>query len=773
MKLETEDGKKIRTTGNHPYLTKQGWQKVANLNVGEEIAVPKENLTALFGNQNNQSNSNGQQGAKDIETSHNSVNIVHDYLDDNKVSDQNTKDKINPEITVAQLSELLKNGAMKTDAKNTWAMSREISERVSNLDSDRVIYSYFNNSNSQTDVKWEQIAKIEYAGEEQVYDIEVEGTHNFIANGIVAHNTYLSGNVGIGTSSPAYGLELMASSTLGYFGVSGSTQGDVFVIDASGRVGVATATPAYALDVWGSLAVGTTTVPAFFVNSDTGLVGIGTTTPAYTLDVVGDLRATATSTFDANVCIGGVCYSSWPAGGAGLDTWLISGTQMYATDTISSLAYGTSSSANYFSIATNTAEWLVVDTNGLVGIGTTSPSALLDLFRPSTGNIFAISSTTAGDLVTIDNSGNVGIGSTTPGYLLTVDGGGATSTVILGVSGGARFAGTVLSDAGGADIAESYPIDPTCQESNGCPEAGDLVSVGENQIIQKSQVSYDSKLIGAVSENAGFILTGGLDEVSSRQVGLVGRLSVKVSLENGLIAIGDYLTSASSTPGVAMKATEPGRVIGMALESYGSSEIGKIMVFINPHWYGGQLAVDGSLAAESSNLSESDTDNSSTPNTGVGSLLADFVQKVKDALASLGLTIENGIAQVKELVTDKLFAKKARIEKLEMVDKATGEIYCTWIENGEWQKVKGECSESNPAENTNPAENSSPSISEPLPATENPPLPEETPATTEPQSPTEQSAIEQPTEPTQPEQPAAEQQPTEPISSLSEPAATP
>jgi hypothetical protein len=25
------------------------------------------------------------------------------------------------------------------------------------------------------------------------------------------------------------------------------------------------------------------------------------------------------------------------------------------------------------------------------------------------------------------------------------------------------------------------------------------------------------------------------------------------------------------------------------------------------------------------------------------------------------------------------------------VDKATGEIYCTWIENGEWKKVKGEC----------------------------------------------------------------------------------
>ncbi len=30
---------------------------------------------------------------------------------------------------------------------------------------------------------------IEYVGREQVYDIEVEGTHNFIGNGIFAHNT--------------------------------------------------------------------------------------------------------------------------------------------------------------------------------------------------------------------------------------------------------------------------------------------------------------------------------------------------------------------------------------------------------------------------------------------------------------------------------------------------------------------------------------------------------------------------------------------------------
>ncbi len=68
-------------------------------------------------------------------------------------------------------------------------------------------------------VGWDRIAKIEYVGYEQVYDIEVEGTHNFVGNDIIAHNTFLataSGNVGIGstplttsgTTGPSQALEV-------------------------------------------------------------------------------------------------------------------------------------------------------------------------------------------------------------------------------------------------------------------------------------------------------------------------------------------------------------------------------------------------------------------------------------------------------------------------------------------------------------------------------------------------------------------------------------
>ena len=44
---------------------------------------------------------------------------------------------------------------------------------------------------SSSPVLWDPIVSIDPLGFEQVWDIEVEGTHNFIGNGIFAHNTYL------------------------------------------------------------------------------------------------------------------------------------------------------------------------------------------------------------------------------------------------------------------------------------------------------------------------------------------------------------------------------------------------------------------------------------------------------------------------------------------------------------------------------------------------------------------------------------------------------
>ncbi|MBW7884807.1 MAG: DNA polymerase III subunit alpha [Caldilineaceae bacterium] len=41
-----------------------------------------------------------------------------------------------------------------------------------------------------SDVYWDEIVSIEYVGEKQTYDLEVPGTHNFVANDILVHNSH-------------------------------------------------------------------------------------------------------------------------------------------------------------------------------------------------------------------------------------------------------------------------------------------------------------------------------------------------------------------------------------------------------------------------------------------------------------------------------------------------------------------------------------------------------------------------------------------------------
>lgn len=135
------------------------------------------------------------------------------------------------------------------------------------------------------------------------------------------------------------------------------------------------------------------------------------------------------------------------------------------------------------------------------------------------------------------------------------------------------------------DVAEDYPVsDPSI-------EAGDLVMIdpratADSPLVTKSQQAYEAKLAGAISTKPGVRLSDWQKDspLPLRPVALTGQTPVKVSLENGPIQAGDLLTS-SSTPGVAMKATKAGIIIGKALQPYSGPNINKINVFINTSWY--------------------------------------------------------------------------------------------------------------------------------------------------------------------------------------------
>jgi hypothetical protein len=126
-----------------------------------------------------------------------------------------------------------------------------------------------------------------------------------------------------------------------------------------------------------------------------------------------------------------------------------------------------------------------------------------------------------------------------------------------------------------ADLAEWIPY------TGAEPQPGEVLSVGDASVSAKqSNAPYATTIIGVVTSTPA--TTMGADDGHSVKMALTGRVPVKVSMENGPIAPGDYLTS-SSTPGYAMKATRAGNVIGKALETYnGTGGSDTILVQVQP-----------------------------------------------------------------------------------------------------------------------------------------------------------------------------------------------
>ena len=321
---------------------------------------------------------------------------------------------------------------------------------------------------------------------------------------------------------------------------------------------------------------------------------------------------------------------------------------------------------------------LTLRDNGSVGIGTTAPTinASSGLHIGGTTSELHLTSTAGGAAATdgsivqqysdnvlyIYNRENAGmvLGTNNAGRIEIAAGGAVTiPNIATGSPAYVIETNGVLAAGGWADLAEYMPLDSINYESGELISARiptqqeiDNESTKESFIGTLSSVSYDSQLIGVVSQ-PGTPGLGPVDKENYKAITLVGRVPVKVSTENGPISVGDYLTS-STTPGVAMKATKPGTVIGKALEAFPNTSsisdnssivTGSILVFVNLTWYGGEINSNGTLGT----IVET-----SSPLFPTSELMASVFQGLKD----VGVEIYNGILKVAQIVVKTLVVEK-------------------------------------------------------------------------------------------------------------------
>ena len=110
---------------------------------------------------------------------------------------------------------------------------------------------------------------------------------------------------------------------------------------------------------------------------------------------------------------------------------------------------------------------------------------------------------------------------------------------------------------------------------------GAIISNTDNG-YSRSSIEYDGGVYGVVSKTPAI----GLENIPNTGLTYVvysGPTMVDVSTSNGEIKKNDFITS-SKTPGVGIKATQNGFVLGIALEDYSGNENKKILVNVSPHY---------------------------------------------------------------------------------------------------------------------------------------------------------------------------------------------
>lgn len=407
--------------------------------------------------------------------------------------------------------------------------------------------------------------------------VSITGANQVLENGVTIRFTATTGH----TLNDYWYMSALNPDAIAVKTSAGTT---AFVVSKDGMIGAGTSTP------WANFAVGTHNLaiatPSFIIASSStgvatstqfiiknGMVGVGTTSPWRTLSVTGSVAfdglTTAGSSGDA-VCLSASKELIVNTGAqtctvssarfkdniapisSGLDTILklnpVTFTYKDATDEHIGLIAEEVNAVEprlIFTESDGTTPRGVryEDLAALTVSAVKSLAGVLEVTQdPTTGQFISERLNSIEDRVTIleNNSG--------------------TSTAIS-----AKLGATVIG--GQFEVADTSI------------EGGDIVAVDTSQSSTVTKAQAYSDAFGVVAFDSTTFTSTSLDTDATRSVVSAGQTPVKFSNANGEIKAGDFITMSSTTPGVAVKATETGTVIGTALEN-ATGTAGRVMVAV-------------------------------------------------------------------------------------------------------------------------------------------------------------------------------------------------
>ncbi|MEK7532695.1 MAG: hypothetical protein AAB579_03805, partial [Patescibacteria group bacterium] len=492
-RLTTMDGRVIRTTANHPYLVQRlgarkpkhsspvagaGWLAVENIQAGDYIAAPK-NQKVLTRGQNSLI-----RWAVDLH--HTRVNEPFEFQSTTRLSgfthQTHRTDIIDigwnknntliseggvfgPLMSVAPLTETLmgqyisaENFVKRVAVDNDKLVISLGKEKALEQAGAPLLLSAYGMGNflsspagDNSDMVWAKVASIEKVGEEHVYDIEVEDTHNFIGNDIVAHNTYISSDLSIGGNDINLGTGTATTTISGGFGigVGTTTPGAAFAV-ATSTAGLNTAFLLSNLGtgytMWAEDEANDTS--PFVIQAD-GNVGIGTTTPGSLLSVHGNALISGNLASVANItATGTITHTAFPYTSLTASTEypdvnfnLARSVQFSSGSIATQRAFIIQAPTYSFTASSTLTDASTLAITGAPVAGTLATTTNTYGLRIAAGSVrgsgaiaprnayglFVDAPTGAADNYTaVFNTGNVGIGTSTPNTVLTVS---ASTTV--------------------------------------------------------------------------------------------------------------------------------------------------------------------------------------------------------------------------------------------------------------------------------------------------------------------------------------------------------